>query len=182
MRRISTDMPNTDMQYYLRRQEENLAKGQSKIAGQTKIFELRDDPLAASHAVRYESYLARLSRFEENNLYAKEHFNHVDGYLKQANDVLQRIRELSVQGSTGTYVKEDLRNMAVEVNELLKELVSVSKALGPDGTYLFAGDKGFTEPFRVVRGLLRWGTQTSTRTRWCFGWNTAGQALRVRLR
>jgi flagellar hook-associated protein 3 FlgL len=150
-------MPNTDMQYYLRRQEEGLANIQSKIAGQNRLYELRDDPLAASHAVRYESYLARLNRFEQNNLYAQDHFNHIDGYLQQANSVLHRIREISVQGATGTYAREDLRNMAVEINELLKELVSVSNALGPDGKYLFAGDKAFTEPFRIVEGSVAGG-------------------------
>jgi len=65
MRRISTDMPNVDSQFYLRRHEEKLAKIQSQIGSQSRIQELRDDPLAASHAVRYESYLARLERFEK---------------------------------------------------------------------------------------------------------------------
>jgi flagellar hook-associated protein 3 FlgL len=153
-------MPNNDIQYYLRRQEEGLAKIQSKIAGQTRIKELRDDPLAASHAVRYESYLARLERFEKNTLYARDHFNEVDAYLRQANDVLQRIRELSVQGATGTYTPEDLKYMAVEVNELLKELVSVSNAVGSDGKQLFSGDKAFTEPFRQVEGTVQGGGES----------------------
>ncbi|MDR3170548.1 MAG: flagellar hook-associated protein 3 [Treponema sp.] len=157
MRRISTDMPNNDMQYYLRRQEEGLANIQAKIAGQTKIKELRDDPLAASHAVRYESYLARLERFEQNTLYARDHFNQTDTYLKQVNDVLQRIRELSVQGANGTMVPEDMKYMAVEVNELLKDIVAVANAVGPDGRQLFAGDKAFTEPFRIVEGMVEGG-------------------------
>ncbi|MDR2404511.1 MAG: flagellar hook-associated protein 3 [Spirochaetaceae bacterium] len=160
MRRVSTDMPNNDMQYYLRRQEEGLANIQSKIAGQTRIKELRDDPLAASHAVRYESYLARLERFEKNTLYARDHYNEVDAYLRQANDVLQRIRELSVRGATGTYAPEDLRYMAVEVNELLKELVAISNAVGSDGKQLFAGDKAYTEPFRQVEGTIQGGGES----------------------
>ena len=68
MRRVSTDMLNTDMQYYLRRQEDGLQNLQSQIASGNKLNQLRDDPLAASHAVRYESYLARLERFENNVL------------------------------------------------------------------------------------------------------------------
>jgi flagellar hook-associated protein 3 FlgL len=150
-------MPNNDMQYYLRRQEEGLSNIQAKIAGQTRLKELRDDPLAASHAVRYESYLARLERFEKNTLYAQGHYNHTDAYMRQANDVLQRIRELSVQGANGTYTAEDLKYMAVEVNELLKELVSISNAVGPDGKQLFAGDKAVTEPFRIVEGTVQGG-------------------------
>jgi flagellar hook-associated protein 3 FlgL len=150
-------MPNTDIQYYLRRQEQGLNDMQSKIAGQTRIHELRDDPLAASHAVRYDSYLTRLERFEKNTLYARDHYNFTDGYLQQANDILQRIREISVQGATMTFTAEDKRYMAMEVNELLKELVSISNASGPDGGRLFAGDKTFTEPFRIVEGTVQGG-------------------------
>jgi len=44
--------------------------------------------------------------------------------------------------------------MAGEVNELLKELVTVSNTVGPDGKQLFSGDKAFTEPFRLVEGTV----------------------------
>jgi flagellar hook-associated protein 3 FlgL len=153
-------MPNDDIQYRLRRQEEGLSNIQAKIAGQTKFNNLRDDPLAASHTVRYESYLARLNRFEKNTLYAKEHLNQTDGYMRQANDVLQRIREIAVMGANGIYTKEDMQAMAVEVNELLKELTSVANTVGPDGTQLFAGDKAFTEPFRLIEGKIDEGQES----------------------
>jgi flagellar hook-associated protein 3 FlgL len=147
-------MPNTDVQYYLRRQEQGLNDMQSKIAGQTRLNELRDDPLAAAHAVRYDSYLFRLERFEKNALRVQDHYHIADEYMQQAVDVLQRIRELSVQGAHGTYAPEDLKYMAQEVNELMKELVSVSNAKDSDGNQLFAGDKAFTEPFRIVEGTI----------------------------
>ena len=160
MRRISTDMPNNDMQFRLRRQESDLASQRNKLAGQTKILDLRDDPLAASHAVRYGSYLARLEKFEKNALYAKDHYNVADGYLRQSQDILQRIRELAVQGANGTYSRDDMKYMAVEVNELLKEMVQVANAVGPDGKRLFAGDKSFTEPFRLVEGSIPGGGES----------------------
>jgi len=160
MRRVSTDMPNTDVQYYLRRQEDSIQNLQNQISSGNRINELRDDPLAASHAVRYKSYLARLERFETNTLYAKDHFNQVDIYLQRAVDVMQRIRELAVQGANGVYSREDTQNMASEVNELLKELVTISNAVGPDGKQLFAGDKAFTEPFRIIEGTVDGSGQT----------------------
>jgi flagellar hook-associated protein 3 FlgL len=153
-------MPNDDIQYRLRRQEEGLANIQTKVATQKRITELREDPLAASHAVRYESYLARLERYEQNTLYARDHLRQVDIYLHSGIDVTQRIRELAVQGANGVYTKDDLRNMAVEVNELLKELVALSNSTGPDGNRVFAGDKAFTEPFRVVEGTIDGGGET----------------------
>jgi flagellar hook-associated protein 3 FlgL len=153
-------MPNNDIQFRLRRQEEGLAKIQAQIGEQKRIHELRDDPLAASHAVRYESYLARLERFETNTLYAKDHYRQQDIYMQQAVGIMQRIRELSVQGANGVYTQEDMRNMAVEVNELLKELVSIGNAAGLDRKQLFAGDKTLTEPFRSVEGMVQGGGES----------------------
>lgn len=157
MQRVSSNRSNNDMQFYLRRQEEGLNNIQSQIATGKRIRELRDDPMGASHAVRYESYLVRLGRFETNSLAAQERLNFTDGYLRNASDILQRIRELAVEGANGVYTKEDTAKMASEVNELLGELVTIANATGPDGKRLFAGDKAYTEPFRVVSGMVEGG-------------------------
>jgi len=157
MRRISTDMPHIDMQYHLRRQEEQIAKLRSQMNSGSRIHELRDDPLAAGHTVRYQSYLARLERFEKNTSYAKDHYNLVHGYMNEALGIMQRVRELSVQGANGTYTEEDQKLMGMEINELIKELVSLSNTTGPDGKQVFAGDKAFTEPFRLVEGTVPGG-------------------------
>jgi flagellar hook-associated protein 3 FlgL len=157
MRRVSTDMTNNDMQFYLRRQEEGLNNIQSQIASGKRIRELRDDPMGASHAVRYESYLARLARYETNSLAAEQRLNFTDGNLGNASDILKRIRDLAVEGANGIYTKEDTAKMAVEVNELMNELVNIANATGPDGKRLFAGDKAYTEPFRVVQGTVEGG-------------------------
>ena len=157
MRRISSDMPHIDTQFHLRRQEERLAKLQSQISSQNRIQELRDDPLSAAHTVRYQSYLARLERFEKNTLYAKDHYNVVYGYMNEAVSIIQRVSELAVQASNGIYTAEDEKLMGMEVNELIKELASLSNKEGPDGKFVFAGDKAFTEPFRLVEGSIPGG-------------------------
>jgi len=107
--------------------------------------------------VRYQSYLTRLQRFENNTLFAKDHFNQIDIYLQRSVDVLQRIRELAVTGAHGTFTADDTRHMAMEVNELMKELVAIANQTGPDGRQLFAGDRVFTEPFRIVEGTVEGG-------------------------
>jgi flagellar hook-associated protein 3 FlgL len=142
------------MQFYLRRKERGIADVQTKIASQTRIRELADDPVGASHAVRYASYRTRLERFEQNTLGAKEHYNHVDGFLGEANDIVQKLREFAVKGANGVWTKDDTAMMGIEVNELLKELATIANANGPDGKYLFSGDKSLTQPFRIVEGTV----------------------------
>jgi flagellar hook-associated protein 3 FlgL len=148
------------MQFYLRRQEEKLNNIESQIGTNNRIHRLRDDPFAASHAVRYESYLARLNRFEENTQKAKEHLDNTHDYLYETTNIIQKIRQLAVAGANGNYSPDDLKIMGIEVNELLKELVKISNATGPDTRQLFAGDKVFTEPFRLVEGTVEGGDET----------------------
>jgi flagellar hook-associated protein 3 FlgL len=160
MNRISSEMPFNSTNFYLRRKEEAVNGIQGQINNNTRLNQLRDDPIAASHAVRYDSLITRLERFETNTKYAMEHFNNTHDNLNETNMVLQRIRELAVQGAHGTYSPDDLKIMAIEVNELLKELVAVSNTLGPDTKHAFAGDKVFTEPFRIVEGRVDGGDES----------------------
>lgn len=152
MRRISSNMQNDDVQFALRRQESKVSTLNNQISSQRRIQDLRDDPLAAGHAIRYQSYLARLERFGGNAKTASDQYKITENYMNQSLQVMQRIRELAVQGANGTYTADDLKNMAPEVNELLKELVQNGNATGPDGVKVFAGTKSFTEPFEIVLG------------------------------
>jgi flagellar hook-associated protein 3 FlgL len=144
----------------MRRHESNQAHTQTQIGTGTKIIDLRDDPQGASHAVRYDSYLTRLKRYEQNAQFAMDHYNLQDSYLQEFNDILQRVRELAVNGANGTHGPEETKYIAIEVNELLKELVAISNKTGPDSKQLFAGDKAYTEPFRLIEGTVEAGGES----------------------
>jgi flagellin len=49
-----------------------------------------------------------------------------EGALSEVTNILQRMRELSVQGSSGTYQTKDRENMQAEVTELQKQLVDIT--------------------------------------------------------
>ena len=152
MYRISTNMTNDNMQFHLRKREFMLNQAQNRIAGQTRILNLRDDPLAAAHSSRYQSYLTRLERFSVNMEYAQSNLRYTEGYMRQSVEILQRVRELSVQGANGTYSAEDRTYMAQEVDQLLKELLSIANMRSAEGIPLFGGSRARTEPFRVLEG------------------------------
>jgi flagellar hook-associated protein 3 FlgL len=118
MTRISSNMQNDDIQAALRKQESKVNTLNNQIADQRKIQNLRDDPLAAGHSVRYQSYLARLDRFDKNAKTINDQFKITEGFMDQSLQVMQRVRELAVSGANGTNTPEDLKNMASEVDEL----------------------------------------------------------------
>ncbi|MDR1177581.1 MAG: flagellar hook-associated protein 3 [Spirochaetaceae bacterium] len=157
MRRISTDMPNNDAQFYLRRQEVDLNDIRTRIETGRKFNNLSDDPLSAAHSVRYASFLNRLEQYEKNAFYALDNLRITEGVYRQSLDVLQRIRELAVAGGNGVFTPDDMKTIGMEVNELLKELVTIANETGQDGARIFAGDKAFTEPFRLVEGTVASG-------------------------
>jgi flagellar hook-associated protein 3 FlgL len=154
MRRISTYMPSRDMQYHLRLREWKMNELSNKMATQTRINNLRDDPIAASRAVRFQSQLARTKQYTENveTLRGKNAF--VEGYLREAVDIIHRIRELAVQGANGIYSKQDLAYMGEEVDQHLKELLHIANARYGDGTTLFSGYRTNIEPFRIIKGRI----------------------------
>ena len=79
MRRISTNIQHDDTQYALRRQESKVSGVNNQLSSQRRLQTLREDPLAAGHSVRYQSYLARLDRFEKNAKTVNDQFKITEG-------------------------------------------------------------------------------------------------------
>jgi flagellar hook-associated protein 3 FlgL len=157
MNRISTNMPNMDMRYYMQLREWKMNELQNKMASQTRIKNLRDDPIAAGHATRFESKLVRLERFSRNITAIRGEMALVEGNLRSGLDIIQRVRELSVQGANGIYDKSQMAFMGEEVNQLLTEFISLANARAGNGDFLFSGFRAKVEPFRVHSGRVQDG-------------------------
>lgn len=154
MRRISSNMNNMNTQANLRLHESKLNRANNQIGSQQKIQSLRDDPIAAGHLVRYKSYLTRVDNFEKNAQTLSDQFALREGYMNNSLEVMQRVRELAVTGANGIYTKDDMRDMAMEVDELLKELIQNANAISSDGNSLFAGTNTKSTAFEIEMGTV----------------------------
>lgn len=159
MKRISSQMNNNNTQYNLRIQEQRQNRLNNQIGTQSRIQSLRDDPVAAGHLVKYQSYLTRVNNFEKNGITLSDQFQYREGYMTNSVEILQRVRELAVTGANGIYTQDDMRNMAVEVDELLQELVSNANAVGPDGNFIFAGTNVNAPAFEIDMGHVEGAVQ-----------------------
>ncbi len=158
MKRVSTYMANHDMHYYLKQREFNMNELQNKIAGQTRINNLRDDPVAAAHSVRFKSSITRMEQFSKNAVTVRDKLRISEGYMQETVDILQRVRELAIQGAQGTFSKQETQYMAEEVNQLLNELVEIGNARSGDGSFLFSGTDVKSPAFRALEGHVPGGT------------------------
>src|SRR3546814_15548589 len=65
-----------------------------------------------------------------------------EGALDEVTNMLQRIRELAVQASNGTYSTDDLTNIKAEVTELQSQITSIKSNTEFNGIKLFDGTAG----------------------------------------
>jgi len=154
MKRVSTDFANDDLQYYLRRHEFNLSSMQNKIAAQSKITNLRDDPVAAAHSVVLKSNISRLKQFVDNAGEIQSRGRVAEAYIQESISIMHRINELAIQGANGTYSKQETAMMADEIDQLLSELIEVSNSRYGDGTTIFSGDRSLSQSFRAISGYV----------------------------
>lgn len=154
MQRISTNMPMLDSRFRMSERDFRMNQVQRGIASSRALGNLRDAPVDAAHIIRLDSSGKRVDQYLDNINYVRGRWSQAEGYMNEAVTIVQRLRELSIQGATGTYTKENLGFMAIEVDSLMSELSMVVNAKGGDGQYLFAGDDTSTPPFLIENGRI----------------------------
>ncbi len=128
MKRISSQLPTQDSSYFTRLREFDMNEMYAKIGGQTRINKLRDDPMAASRATRFQSEITRNEVYDKNVQSVRSTIATAEGDIRSAMDILQRIRELGVQGANGTLDKSQMAYVGQEVDQLLGELLNVANS------------------------------------------------------
>jgi flagellar hook-associated protein 3 FlgL len=149
MMRVSSDMMGDNLINITKRNTEKLLELQNSISTGVRNRVPRENPVEVSHSIAYRRILFELNQFEKNIEDGISRINAVDSALGSATDILQRIRELGIQGANGVYTKEDRAKIAAEINELLEELVAIANSKYK-GKAIFAGNDTLEDPFKPV--------------------------------
>jgi len=75
-----------------------------------------------------------------------------DGALDEVTNMLQRIRELSVQAASGTYQSTDRTNLQTEVTALASQISSITSNTKFNGVGLFTGSAGSSGTVTIQTG------------------------------
>lgn len=116
----------------------NVNKYQTQIQTGKSFEYASDSPIAAAKSIRYKSKIAQLEQNEKNIEDANELMKVTESALDSYNDILQRISELSVDAANGTRGDEEREAIAVEINQLKSEIVSIANTKY-NGRYIFSG-------------------------------------------
>ena len=136
--RVTQSMLTNNMLNNLSSSYEKLGKLQEQVSSQKKFSKPSDDPVAAMMGMGYRTNLNQIEQYKSNISEAENWINSTDDAITEAVSAFQRIRELTVQGSNGTYEGKQLENIAEEIKQLKEHLVSIGDTqIG--GKYIFNG-------------------------------------------
>ncbi len=125
---------------------EQLDELQEQLSSGKRLNKPSDDPVAVVVSLRMRSILNENDKYLDNVGAAQAWLETTDLALGQANNVLQRVRELTIQGATDVLTPEARNAIAQEVVQLRDQLIQVANSTY-DGRYIFAGFQTLTVPF-----------------------------------
>jgi flagellar hook-associated protein 3 FlgL len=128
-------------------QQSVLSHTQTQIASGKRVQTPADDPVAAVHIMELQRALAESDQFNRNADMAKNRLTLEEQALADANTLIQRVHELTVQGNNASVDPASRKMLATEVRSRLKELVDIANRRDANGEYLFSGYATTTQPF-----------------------------------
>lgn len=116
-----------------------LADYQNQLATGKKITRPSQDPVVASMGIAYRTDVNHITQYQKNATTADKWLQSSDSGLFQVNDVLNSIRELTVQASNDTYTSDQRQAIAGQVGQLTQQLVTIGNTQ-VGGQYIFSGE------------------------------------------
>jgi flagellin len=114
-------------------------KSMEKLSSGMRINRAGDDASGLAVSEKMRSQIRGLNQAERNIQNGVSFIQATEGYLQETQDILHRIRELSVQSANGIYTPEDRMQIQVEVSQLVDEVNRVASHAQFNGMNLLTG-------------------------------------------
>lgn len=147
MIRVSTSMIFNAGVKTINSQTASLLHLQQQVASGRRILTPADDPVGAARALEVTQAKDVTAQHSTNNDNAKSALGLEEVQLTSVNDMLARLKELTVQAGNATLSATDRRSVAVELRGRFDELLGLANATDGTGQFLFSGFMGSTKPF-----------------------------------
>jgi flagellar hook-associated protein 3 FlgL len=141
---MTASMTLNDLQQSLNR----LDTTQQQLSSGKKINQPSDDPYGTSQAIGLNGQLSALNDYTNNITDGNAWTQQATTSLGDIDSMVQRVRELVVQASNGTYTQSDLNASAAEVNQLIDAIKQEANA-SYNGQYIFSGTSTATAPYQT---------------------------------
>jgi len=123
-------------------QHDGLNGSIEKLSSGMRINRAGDDASGLAVSEKLRSQIRGLNQAEKNIQNGVNFIQTAEGYLQETQDILHRLRELSVQSANGIYSDEDRMMIQVEVSQLIDEVNRVASHAQFNGMNLLTGKFG----------------------------------------
>lgn len=157
--KINHNLPAMSAQRQMNTSFLNTSKSSAKIAAGLRITRASDDAAGLAISEKMRAQIRGLNMAARNTQDAISLLQVAEGALNEVHSLLQRGRELAVQGATDTNADFDRQSLNNESNEILKEITRISNNTEFNSIKLFAERNSFKDPSkmsleeRIVYGL-----------------------------
>lgn len=156
-------------------------KNIEKLSSGMRINRAGDDASGLAVSEKMRSQIRGLNQANTNAQNGISFIQATEGYLQETQDIIQRLRELSVQSSNGIYSAEDRMQIQVEVSQLVAEIDRIASHAQFNGMNMLTGRFARETGENSVTGSMWFhiGANMDQRTRVYIGTMTS-MALGVR--
>ena len=110
-----------------------------KLSSGERINRAGDDASGLAVSEKMRSQIRGLNQANRNIQNGISFIQATEGYLQETTDILQRVRELSVQSANGIYSEEDRMQIQVEVSQLVAEVDRIASQAQFNGMNILTG-------------------------------------------
>lgn len=146
--RISTRQTFLNSVTNMQNSQSKLADLQNQVSTGKKLNKPSDDPVAAAQVVKLNRELAQTEKYQENIDVTQRRLELEETILTDMNNAMDRLRELTIKAGNGILADNDRKAIATEVRGLTDYLAGLMNTQDAQGEYLFAGSKGFVQPYQ----------------------------------
>ncbi|MFN5098503.1 flagellin [Limnohabitans sp.] len=150
---INTNIKSLISQQALNKNGRALSAAMEQLSTGKRINSAADDAAGLAISNRMTAQIRGLDQAVRNANDGISMIQTAEGALSEVTNMLQRIRELSVQAANDTYSDVDRESLQLEVTELINEIDRIGNNTMWNGMYLFAGDIGDGGDFSIQVGV-----------------------------
>jgi len=131
-------------------QNQRVGENIEKLSSGNRINKSADDASGLAVSEKLRSQIRGLNQAERNLQNGVSFVQTTEAYLQETQNILHRIRELSVQAANGVYTDDDRMQIQVEVSQLVDEINRIASHAQFNGMNMLTGAFG-KESDRVMQ-------------------------------
>lgn len=141
---INHNIPAVITNNALRRANTRANQASRRLSTGYRINEAKDDAAGLAIANKMNAQIRSLSMAKRNVEDATSLFATAEGGLSEVTSMVQRLRELAIEGANGIYTTSDREKIQSEADQLIKEIDALSTKTSFNAQTLLDGNKTFT--------------------------------------